>query len=229
MTPRHEAAIRILKDALREPGIGIDRDLGIREAISVLGNPGPAKIKKAEYSKYVDPKTDYSTLYLTFEDGTEKQFHYHKNNPMPAASNVIGSTWDELVSMATGMFYLAAGDFHMQEPVSPFLKPDSIHVTLPVPIGGTAWQYSLDCGGQCENKETSIQYNQGGPDLGCFQGSKCHTRFHSVEPFTVGLGNIGTILEQFGKTVFATEAEAYKAAEEKIRENQEYWKKGGTL
>lgn len=218
---KNQRVIQILKDKRQEPGLDIDTQMDIEEAISQLDNPGPVKIKRAEYTDEIDPKTDYCKLHLTFEDGTKRDFCYHKSNPMPSVNTCIGLTWDELVNTVKGMFYLAAGDFHVTEQVEPYIKPDNYHITLPIPIGGTAWQYSLDCENQCLEREKFSDEERS--SLGCFTDAKCHTRLHGVTPVTIDWNNIGLLLKEYGKTMFATEAGAYRKAEQVIQEHKKYW------
>lgn len=218
----YETAITMLKSACDAPDCSIDTKLDLEGAISVLKNPGPVKIKNAVYSNEIDPKTEYMMLDLEMEDGTHKAFHFHKNNPMPTIDTIIGMTWDELVHTATGMFYLAAGCFYMGELVDPFMKPDGIHLTLPVPIGSVVYEYRLTCEDQCTVQKKN--FDRTDENLGCQDGSKCHTKILNVEPFEVTIWNLGRLLDRFGKTVFAAEAKAYAAAVAAIEENKNYWK-----
>ena len=69
----------------------------------------PDMIASARYTKVVDDK-DYSELICKFVDGSERIFHFHKNNPMPKIDNIIGYTWEQLCGMCTGIWRMAIGD-----------------------------------------------------------------------------------------------------------------------
>lgn len=79
------------------------------ESISETDGRNAPKILHCQYSEEVN-ECDYSELTCVFEDGTKRTFYYHISNPMPCEKYIKGLTWDELVAMAKGMFYMAADE-----------------------------------------------------------------------------------------------------------------------
>ena len=63
------------------------------------------KIISATYTKEID-KYDYSKLICKFEDGTDKIFHFHSNNPMPKTEEILGETWDYLIGYCKALWYM---------------------------------------------------------------------------------------------------------------------------
>lgn len=68
------------------------------------------EIIKASYTNEIN-EHDYSELICTFENGEEKTFHFHADNPMPKEYVVIGLTWEQLQGVYIGMFRMAIGEF----------------------------------------------------------------------------------------------------------------------
>lgn len=83
------------------------------ESISETDGRNGPKILHCQYSEEVN-EYDYSELTCVFEDGTKRIFYYHIANPMPCEKYIKGLTWDELVAMAKGMFYMAADECRYQ-------------------------------------------------------------------------------------------------------------------
>lgn len=63
------------------------------------------KIISARYAREFD-KYDQSELICKMEGGSEKIFHFHSSNPMPKIEYFLGETWDYLVGMCKGMWYM---------------------------------------------------------------------------------------------------------------------------
>jgi len=61
-------------------------------------------ITEVKFNSEAPTKYDYKYFEVILNNGKVETFHYHINNPMPTKEQMIGLTWDELISLARKMF-----------------------------------------------------------------------------------------------------------------------------
>lgn len=98
------------------------------------------------------------------------------------------------------------------------ISEDGKTITLDVPIGGTVYAIHTSCNDACRFQ--AEKFREQFPDTHCSMDSPCHTKLHSIQKVTVGMVNLGVIIEGWRKRYFPTEDEASKFVEEMIERHK---------
>lgn len=61
-------------------------------------------IIEVKFNNEPPTRYDYKHFDVVLKDGHIETFHYHINNPIPTKEQMIGLTWDEVISLTRKLF-----------------------------------------------------------------------------------------------------------------------------
>lgn len=106
-----------------------------------------------------------------------------------------------------------------------YINDEKTVITLPVPLGTELYQVTTTCGDFCTWQEA--WFDKVFPptsDGRCGCDKPCHTVNWNIYTLKLAFHNMGYVLDNFGKSIFATKEEAEKRANEIVETNRQIMK-----
>lgn len=109
-----------------------------------------------------------------------------------------------------------------------YISEDKKQIFLPVPLESDLYEINLCCEDQCIHyKKEFDKHFPPIPEGRCAYNMPCHTKLHHIDSYKLTLNNIGHVLKNWNKTIFATKESAEFAGISRINTNKQRLKRLG--